>query len=735
MADPALASFSISLDPEAMEGIENSTFSVTSTSKPVNNWHSRSLANIIAFMNSDEAFSCADVTLLVGDESLKAHKIVLASHSTFLREALLTIDHLGCEAIISLPEADPEDVKAILKFMYSGKLLSAKNSNLSRGQSLLEVRPIAYETYSTFKSPEGKNIGEIEEEFDEDDITAEQIENPAAKLEISIVEVPEKKRKNESKDVEKAKLKKKVPNPISTLQQNLECCETKFEAEVQYAAHKESVHMEKLCDNRFLICCDEKILGTFDLHLKRSHQLDDAGKFAKCCDDVFDDVGELTKHCEDSHGLKISEFKGVNCCATKISNLEEFAEHRKESDNGEHFECIDCAFISTDDRHLNYHRYNRHGQGSEGEIKTALSCKHCQKTFKHIHLRQEHEDRHDDSYKYKCQICSRKFKLITSLKSHMYRLGKHHNPEAKEYNCDGCEKVFPTLVSKRKHNRVEHQKKKSLSCGDCSQDFMDKHRLDNHTKVVHLKIKDVLCNHCGKMFPTQERMRIHERFVHIVEEVACDICEKPFANRERMADHRRSVHKERKYQCEECGSTFKNSSTLKSHVVSIHLEHQKKPLQCRECGKGFLHESRLKAHEIIHTDDAPFKCQYCGRPNKCKNNNLKHEKRCKKGPNAPPTKATGGKSKPATTTSARKGGVKVTQEPGLIVPKMEEVDFEESDTKIIIQNADEVVPNIGGIFMDESSVQQVVLNDQIHFIAVQSTDAATAKSKDHESDR
>ncbi len=30
---------------------------------------------------------------------------------------------------------------------------------------------------------------------------------------------------------------------------------------------------------------------------------------------------------------------------------------------------------------------------------------------------------------------------------------------------------------------------------------------------------------------------------------------------------------------------------------------------------------------LIHSDTAPFSCQYCGRPNKCKNNNLKHEKR------------------------------------------------------------------------------------------------------------
>ena len=41
MGDTALARFSINLDPVAMEGIEGSTFTVTSTDNPVNNWHSQ----------------------------------------------------------------------------------------------------------------------------------------------------------------------------------------------------------------------------------------------------------------------------------------------------------------------------------------------------------------------------------------------------------------------------------------------------------------------------------------------------------------------------------------------------------------------------------------------------------------------------------------------------------------------------------------------------------------------
>ena len=33
--------------------------------------------------------------------------------------------------------------------------------------------------------------------------------------------------------------------------------------------------------------------------------------------------------------------------------------------------------------------------------------------------------------------------------------------------------------------------------------------------------------------------------------------------------------------------------------------------ECRYCYKGFLFMSRLKQHKLIHTDNRPFKCDFC----------------------------------------------------------------------------------------------------------------------------
>ncbi|TRY62617.1 hypothetical protein TCAL_00410 [Tigriopus californicus] len=615
----------------------------------------------IEYLNSDQGSDWADVEIRVGQSQFWAHQMVLASHSGFLKD--LFLDHVvddGQTCVVIIPDLEPEQFRAIRDFMYAGQVPSDLDT-LSPAQNLLRLEKSRYapvvpevkeeqqqqdqvETWVRSKRKRKKN-----RRLEHYEITSDTLEGkeepespgldstpaPEVKNETLVEEVDTDEGNTDDSESDstaktrispKKKLTKRRPR-----KEDLLCCDQKFEDEVHFVTHKESVHLEKVDDSRFLICCGEKIMGTFDVHLKRRHHLSADNQQAICCNVTFQDLGELSKHCESRHGLKVSEYRQVNCCATKLANLAEYKEH-KDQDN--HVECSECAFLSTDERHLDFHKFNRHGQGTQSQVKKALSCKFCQRAFKHIHQRLEHEDKHDDSFKYDCQSCGKKFKLLTSLKSHVYRMGKNHNPRKKQYSCDNCEKIFPSIVSKRKHYRVAHQGKDAHSCIECNLVFVDKHRLDNHTKVVHLKVRDIQCTFCGKLFATQERMRIHEKFVHVIdtEGVQCDVCQKTFSNRERMVDHRRSVHRDRKYQCEACGSTFKNSSTLKSHVVSIHVEHQKKPLKCGVCGKGFLHDSRLKAHEIIHTDELPFKCQFCGRPNKCKNNNLKHEKRCKKSP-------------------------------------------------------------------------------------------------------
>ena len=124
----------------------------------------------------------------------------------------------------------------------------------------------------------------------------------------------------------------------------MECCDTKFEEEILYATHKEGVHGEPAYStNRFIVCCNEKITGTLKFHLKASHKLDEATGESTCCDSQFRGLEELAKHCSTEHGLKLSAFKRMVCCATKIDTLKDYMKHK--GDDG-HVECNQCTYIS-----------------------------------------------------------------------------------------------------------------------------------------------------------------------------------------------------------------------------------------------------------------------------------------------------------------------------------------------------------------------------------------------------
>ena len=91
-----------------------------------------------------------------------------------------------------------------------------------------------------------------------------------------------------------------------------------------------------------------------------------------------------------------------------------------------------------------------------------------------LHMLEKHEaeagelgNKGKGSPKYECVApeCDKSFRLLTSLKSHIYRMGRNHNPAEKKYSCDDCGSLFKSIVAKRKHHRSEHQKVVTLISG------------------------------------------------------------------------------------------------------------------------------------------------------------------------------------------------------------------------------------------------------------------------------
>lgn len=380
-----------------------------------------SLDRFVQFANSTSAQNFSDVTLtLDSGEAFSCHRIVLAAHSPFLRDIFKHHQDLEEECVISLPEFASEDIRTLLAFCYLGTEISDELVLTSLLSNLLRSK----KEVSKQELEETKTENEIEFFVEE-----EQKEKSKRKRKRKTFFDEENEEEfefsqQETKPKKRARNSKTANQDLDLPIKNLECCDKKFEDKIFYATHKEKVHSERPGENQFIICCDQKIFNEFKDHLQSTHKLDDKTDKSICCDMTHDDLDDLTKHCADNHGLRVATFKRLLCCATSLNNIEEYQRHKDES----HLECTQCWFISKDERHLNFHLYMKHKIGNKHLEKTALMCKFCNKIFKRVQLRQEHEDTHDDSLKYKCMFCEKQFKLLTQLRSHLYRMGKKSQP-------------------------------------------------------------------------------------------------------------------------------------------------------------------------------------------------------------------------------------------------------------------------------------------------------------------
>jgi KRAB domain-containing zinc finger protein len=71
----------------------------------------------------------------------------------------------------------------------------------------------------------------------------------------------------------------------------------------------------------------------------------------------------------------------------------------------------------------------------------------------------------------------------------------------------------------------------------------------------------------------------------------------------------KSVHQEIRYQCTKCPKHYSKKKNLKAHRNVSHDDIKR--YQCYFCSLATLTESDLIKHMSKHTNEKPYKCQYC----------------------------------------------------------------------------------------------------------------------------
>lgn len=100
----------------------------------------------------------------------------------------------------------------------------------------------------------------------------------------------------------------------------------------------------------------------------------------------------------------------------------------------------------------------------------------------------------------------------------------------------------------------------------------------------------------------------------------CPLCDKEFATKQRLTKHILVHTGERPYPCSLCNQSYKDEWSLKQHIEKCHSSK----VTCPECLKSYESEKDLHAHFVKHTQERPYKCNYCSRDSKFKANIVRH---------------------------------------------------------------------------------------------------------------
>lgn len=341
--------------------------------------------------------------------------------------------------------------------------------------------------------------------------------------------------------------------------------------------------------------CNEKFDNTskYEYHFK-SHT---AEKKYKCryCEKSFIYIRHRISH-EKVHTKKSKSPTPkrsclCNICGKEFKHESGLKNHMKKHDAVEKYSCDICQKEFSLKGSLKVHLLVHSNE-------KAYQCEQCGKKFGQVGNLNYHLALHNAKKSHKCEFCSESYLRIRDLRRHRVMVhaqtditvkelneaedtgGEHETPKGAQkkpkdlpYACDLCSRSFKLPSSLASHIKV-HSEDRKFVCNDCGNGFKKLEHLKMHINTVHLKTKAYSCQVCNKSFARVGDRNVHMRSHAEEKPHQCSYCGRGFHLAKALRAHTRQHTGERPFVCIICNAGFTCHKTLTSHTRKQHAGEQ-----------------------------------------------------------------------------------------------------------------------------------------------------------------
>ena len=457
----------------------------------------------------------------------------------------------------------------------------------------IEVDPTIHEDFNVEEDKEFEGLKaevEDEEDDDEDKELIEALDNDYFHLQDLVekkVDIPENALIKTGNNGFRRLVKSKEAPVKSDLSYSCNLCKFECKKEIGLDRHMARDHKEMLkTSGVYNFTCDlcDEVFSSFNhkcRHIRNVH-----GKYkdprtgpkkkrgnwflaekqfeCKECNLRFRYPYSMKKHMFQTHGPGLCDKCGLPMVTYDLYKSHLLKEHGVDLD-ADLLKCDECNRLFYTPETLEEHKQRVH---------VRVLCTECGKELEPKKLKKHMFLVHEQKI---CKDCGMEFTDAAKFFAHQDTHVKNM-----EYVCEVCSKMFRSVKSLRIHKRVHSDKSQHKVCPICGSTVKN---LEIHHRFQHED--PTKCPQCDYV-AGRLAMEKHFQQNHAAREMQeCELCNRKFKDLRR---HIQTFHVEHEvFQCEYCDFKTKWSHNMNAHVKKVHVDKCPPLETCPHCGKEIVH--------------------------------------------------------------------------------------------------------------------------------------------------